>query len=130
MAPSSRRFKDGIFEQLARLGGALSAPKRIELLDLLCHAPRTVEALAAQAATSAANASQHLQLLRAARLVEAEKKGLHVEYRLASAEVRRFCVALHRLAEVREIRARTSSGAAPWRRSTAPSFCAGRGGAR
>jgi rhodanese-related sulfurtransferase len=60
-----------------------------------------VEALAGQAALSVANASQHLQVLRAARLVEAEKKGLYVEYRLADQEVCRFFVALRGLAEAR-----------------------------
>ena len=85
MATSNRRFKDAIYEQFARLGKAIAAPKRLELLDLLCQGPRTVEALAEQAALSVANASQHLQVLRAARLVDAEKKGLYVEYRLADA---------------------------------------------
>lgn len=101
MTTPNRRFKDAIYEQLARLGRATSAPKRLELLDLLCQGPRTVEALANQAALSVANASQHLQVLRAARLVDAEKKGLHVEYRLADDEVCRFFVALRGLAEAR-----------------------------
>src|SRR5918995_566508 len=70
MITPHRRFKDTIYEQLARVGKALSAPKRLELLDLLCQGPRTVEALADQAALSIANASQHLQVLRAARLAE------------------------------------------------------------
>jgi rhodanese-related sulfurtransferase/DNA-binding MarR family transcriptional regulator len=101
MKKAHRQFKDAIYEQLARLGKAISAPKRLELLDLLCQGPRTVEALAAQAALSVANASQHLQVLRAARLVEAEKKGLYVEYRLANEEVCRFFVALRGLAQTR-----------------------------
>ena len=101
MTPPHRRFKDAAYEQLARLGKCISAPKRLELLDLLGQGPRTVEALADQAAISVANASQHLQTLRAARLVEAEKKGLYVEYRLADDEVGRFFVALRRLAEAR-----------------------------
>lgn len=101
MTTPHRRFKDDIYEQLARLGKAVSAPKRLELLDLLGQAPRTVEALAEQASLSMANASQHLQVLRAARLVEAEKKGLHVEYRLAGDEVSRFFLALRGLAESR-----------------------------
>ena len=108
MTPSSRRFKDVIYEQLARVGRAVSAPKRLELLDLLCQGPRTVEALAEQAALSVANVSQHLQVLRAARLVEGEKKGLYVEYRLAGDEVSRFYVVLRafaasRLAEVGQV---------------------------
>src|SRR5687767_8204118 len=101
MTTPHRRFKDAIYEQLARVGKATSAPKRLELLDLLCQGPRTVEALAEQAALSIANASQHLQVLRAARLVETEKKGLYVEYRLADDEVSRFFVALRTLAETR-----------------------------
>jgi rhodanese-related sulfurtransferase len=97
----TRRFKDAVYEQLARIGKAASAPKRLELLDLLCQGPRTVEALADQAALSVANASQHLQVLRAARLVDTEKKGQYVEYRLADDQVCRFFVALRGLAEAR-----------------------------
>jgi rhodanese-related sulfurtransferase len=96
-----KRFKDAIYEQLARLGKAISAPKRLELLDLLCQGPRTVESLAEQAGISVANASQHLQVLRAARLVDAEKKGLYVEYRLAGGEIGLFVFAMRRLAETR-----------------------------
>src|SRR5258705_11148109 len=82
MTQAHRQFKDAIYEQLARIGKAVSAPKRLELLGLLCQGPRTVEALACQAAISTANASQHLQILRAALLVDPEKHSLHVEYRL------------------------------------------------
>ena len=96
-----RRFKDSIYEQVARLGKAVSAPKRLELLDLLSQGARSVEALALEAGISLANASQHLQILRGARLVEAEKKGLRVEYRLASHDVARFFLSLRSLAETR-----------------------------
>lgn len=97
----NRQFKDNIYEQFARVGKALSAPKRLELLDLLCQGPRTVEALAEQAALSVANASQHLQVLRGARLVEAEKRGSFVEYRIGSDEVCEFYFSLRKLAESR-----------------------------
>jgi rhodanese-related sulfurtransferase/DNA-binding transcriptional ArsR family regulator len=96
-----RRFKDDIYEQFARLGKAISAPKRLELLDLLCQAPRTVEALAEQAAISVANASQHLQVLRAARLIDAEKRGLYVHYRVADEQVYGFVHSLRVLAKAR-----------------------------
>jgi rhodanese-related sulfurtransferase len=101
MMTAHRRYKDAIYEQFSRLGKAVSAPKRLELLDLLCQGPRTVEALAGQAGLSVANASQHLKVLRAARLVDAEKKGLYVEYRLADDQVCDFFVALRGLAEAR-----------------------------
>jgi rhodanese-related sulfurtransferase/DNA-binding transcriptional ArsR family regulator len=101
VSASHRQFKDSIYEQFARIGKAISAPKRLELLDLLCQSPRTVEALAQQAALSVANASRHLQVLRAARLVEAEKKGLYVYYRLAGDDVGLLVLALRKLAESR-----------------------------
>jgi rhodanese-related sulfurtransferase len=101
MTLASRRFKDAIYEQFSRIGKSLAAPKRLELIDLLCQGPRTVEALAEQAGLSVANASQHLRVLRAARLVETEKKGLYVEYRLADEQVCRLFLALRGLAEAR-----------------------------
>jgi rhodanese-related sulfurtransferase/DNA-binding transcriptional ArsR family regulator len=101
MLSPHRAFKDAIYEQLARIGKAVAAPKRLELLDLLGQGPRTVEALAAQAGISIANASQHLRILRAAHLVSSEKKGLYVEYRLADADVERFFLSLRGLAHAR-----------------------------
>lgn len=99
MTLAHRQFKDAIYEQLARIGKATSAPKRLELLELLCQGPRTVESLASQCALSTANTSQHLQILRAARLVAAEKRGLHVEYRLTDDTVSDFLLRLRSLAE-------------------------------
>lgn len=101
MPTAHRRFKDAIYEQFARVGKALSAPKRLELLDLLTQGPRTVEALASQTSVSVANASQHLRVLRAARLVATEKKGLYVEYRLADDGVADLFLNLRGLAESR-----------------------------
>jgi rhodanese-related sulfurtransferase len=97
----ARDMKDGVYGQFARIGKAVSAPKRIELLELLCQGPRTVEALAEQAASSVANASQHLKILLTARLVEAQKQGLFVEYRLADEGVLKFVHAMRELAQVR-----------------------------
>lgn len=96
-----RRHKELLYEQFARIGRAVSSPRRLELLDLLGQAPRSVEALAAQAGMSVANTSQHLQALRAARLVEARKDGLFVTYRLASEEVAQFFRGLRALAATR-----------------------------
>ena len=97
--PSKRQFKDAIYEQFARIGKAVSSPKRLELLDLLCQGERTVEALAAEAELSIANTSQHLQVLRAARLVEASKEGLYVTYRIADSAVGDFVRSIRVLAE-------------------------------
>lgn len=101
MTTDHRRFKDGIYEQLARVGKAVSAPKRVELLDLLCQGPRTVEALAAQASVSVANASRHLQVLRAAGLVVSARRGSFVEYRVPEPAVCAFALSLRGVATAR-----------------------------
>lgn len=98
---NARDMKDGVFGQFARIGKAVSAPKRIELLDLLCQGPHTVEVLAGNAGLSVANASQHLQILRNARLVKTEKRGLFVEYQLADEGVLRFVNSMHEVAKAR-----------------------------
>lgn len=97
--PSKRQFKDAIYEQFSRIGKAVSSAKRLELVDLLCQGARTVEALAAEAELSIANTSQHLQVLRAARLVEASKEGLYVTYRIADFAVGEFVRSIRVLAE-------------------------------
>lgn len=99
MQKQDRLFKDSIYAQFARVGKAVASPKRLELLDLLSQGPRTVEALAREADLTVANASQHLQVLRSARLVEAEKVGLFVTYRLAEDRVADLLGLVRTLAE-------------------------------
>ncbi|NIM18812.1 MAG: metalloregulator ArsR/SmtB family transcription factor [Candidatus Latescibacteria bacterium] len=93
-----RHYQNEIYEQLARIGKAISSPRRLELLELLSQGPRTVETIAEEANLSVANASQHLKALRSARLVESEKNGVYSTYRLASEEVLQFLATLKELA--------------------------------
>ena len=97
----SPSLKAAIYEQIARLGQATASPSRLELLDLLSQGPRTVEALAQQTGQSVATTSHHLQVLRRARLVDGEKAGLYVTYRLADPQVGDFLLELRQLAESR-----------------------------
>ncbi len=101
MPTQSRRFKNSIYEQFARVAKALASPHRIELVDLLAQGPRTVEALGRLSDMSLANTSAHLQVLRAAGLVEASKAGLYVTYRLADAKVAELLLSIRKLAEAR-----------------------------
>ncbi len=87
------------YGELARIGKVLASPVRLHLVDLLRQGPRSVEALAEAAGASVANTSQHLQLLRSAKLVAAERRGQRIEYRLADEDVSRVFDALRRLAE-------------------------------
>ncbi len=94
-------LKKQIYEHLARIGKAVASPPRLELLDLLCQGPRTVETLAREAGLTVANTSQHLRVLHSARLVESVKQGLFVTYRLADLAVCEFFRSLRSLAELR-----------------------------
>lgn len=98
---SNRQIKDALFEQVARIGKAVSSPKRLELIELLCQAPKPVETLAREASISVKLASAHLKELRTAHLVETERSGKQIIYRIASAEVPRFWTLMRMLAEDR-----------------------------
>jgi len=95
---SAREFKSAAYEAISRVGKALASPKRLELLDLLSQRPWTVEVLARESGQTIGNASQHLRVLRAARLVESEKQGLYVTYRIAGESVEALVARLRLLA--------------------------------
>ncbi len=101
MKGPNRQFKDAIYEQFSRIGKAVSSPKRLELLDLLCQCEKTVETLSRETGLTMANTSQHLQTLRANRLIEAEKEGLYVKYRTRDQLVCEFFRTMRMLAENR-----------------------------
>src|SRR5919107_2337450 len=101
----SRDAKSALFEAIARMGKAFASPVRLELLDLLAQAPRSVEELARASGQSTANTSQHLQALHAAGMVTRAREGTRVRYALAGQDVLRLWLALRdasaaRLAEV------------------------------
>lgn len=91
--------KQRIYEQFARVGRALSAPGRLELLDLLSQGERPVDALAELSEQSVANASAHLQVLAAAHLVAQRRDGKRVFYRLADPSVLKLWLSLRETAE-------------------------------
>lgn len=115
---NDREFKDALYEQFARIGRAISTPKRLEILDLLGQGERSVEALAREAGLSVANASHHLGILRSARLVDSRRDGPYVYYRLADPGVWHFWSALRdlgraRLAEIDQLLKAVSMGECP-----------------
>jgi rhodanese-related sulfurtransferase/biotin operon repressor len=102
---ASRERKGALFEAIALMGKAFASPVRLELLDLLAQAPRSVDELSRLTAQSKANVSQHLQALRAAGMVTRTRAGARVSYALANEEALRLWLALRdasaaRLAEV------------------------------
>ena len=98
---SHRLFKNRLYGLFARIGKALSNPHRLEMLELLAQGERTVDSLASEMGLSVANASQHLQALRQAALVDSRKDGLFVHYRLAAPGVFELSKAIRTVAEDR-----------------------------
>jgi rhodanese-related sulfurtransferase len=96
-----RDFKDRLYPEFARVSQALASERRLELVDLLAQAPRRVESLAEETGMTVANVSQHLQVLKNARLVESERRGTSVTYRLASGGVMDLWLALRAVGEER-----------------------------
>ncbi len=96
-----RAFKTHLYEQFARIGKALSSPHRLELLEVLAQGEHSVETLAQETGIPVANASQHLQVLRAAQLVEVRREGVYIYYRLADERVFRLWQAMREVGEAR-----------------------------
>ncbi|HLF76017.1 MAG TPA: metalloregulator ArsR/SmtB family transcription factor [Dehalococcoidia bacterium] len=110
---SHRPFKTKLYAEFARVGTALGSDKRLELLDLLSQGPRYVDALAGEMEMSVANISQHLQVLRNAKLVESEREGTRVLYHLTDDSVLKLWLTLRGVAEdhlpeIRQLRAQNS----------------------
>lgn len=92
--------KQSIFASLAEVAQALGHAYRLELLEHLAQGERSVEELSTRANLTFANTSRHLQILRRARLVDTQRRGKHVLYRLAGdAEVVELMRALGRVGE-------------------------------
>lgn len=100
-ATERRDLKDVLYEQVARIGKAAASPKRLEIIELLCQSAKTVDTLAQEVGISMKLASAHLKELKAARLVEADRQGRNILYRLSSPEVARLWVNLRIIAEDR-----------------------------
>lgn len=83
-----------LFEQVARIGKALSSPKRLEMIELLAQGEKPVETLAQQAGIDMRLASAHLRALREARLVETRRDGKYIHYRLSGDDVAALWVTL------------------------------------
>lgn len=90
----TRSAKDDLFDAFARIAASLASGRRLEIIDVLAQAPRTVDGISAAIGQSVANTSHHLRRLAQDGLVQAEKVGRHVVYRLASDTVYRLWRAL------------------------------------
>ena len=95
----NRLLKDFLYEQVARVGKALSSPKRLELLEMLAQGEKAVEAVAADVGIDVKLASAHLKALKAAHLVQSRRDGKRMLYRLSGDDVAQLGVSLRGVAE-------------------------------
>ncbi len=91
-------FKHELYSEFARIGHTLSHPRRLELLDLLAQRESNVEDLAHELNLSIASTSQHLQILKAAKMVNIRRKGTYIFYRLGDNTVYQLVDSLRSLA--------------------------------
>jgi len=84
---NKREFKNKVYSELAKITRAMANPHRLEIIELLAQAEFSVEQIAGQIHLTIANASQHLQILKTAQLVDVDRRGNYIFYRLAHANV-------------------------------------------
>jgi rhodanese-related sulfurtransferase/Trp operon repressor len=84
---NKREFKDKVYNELARITKSMANPHRLEIIELLAQGEFSVERIAEQTNLSIANASQHLQVLKIAQLVEINRQGNFIFYRLSNDNV-------------------------------------------
>jgi rhodanese-related sulfurtransferase len=94
---NKREFKDKVYNELAKITRAMANAHRLEIIELLAQGDYSVEQLSLQTDLSIANASQHLQVLKAAQLVEVTRDGNFIYYRLANNNVFKAWKALREL---------------------------------
>src|SRR5690242_19306788 len=91
---ASPQAKKALYDAISIMGKACASPSRLEILDLLAQAARTVDELAKASGQSNANTSQHLQALYAAGMVSRTREGTSVRYSLAGEEALALWLAL------------------------------------
>ena len=95
----TRTLKDLLYEQVSRIGKALSSPKRLELLEMLAQCEKSVETLTAELSIDIKLTSAHLKALRDANLVQTRREGKYVFYSLTGPDVAQLGVSLRAVAE-------------------------------
>jgi rhodanese-related sulfurtransferase/DNA-binding transcriptional ArsR family regulator len=94
---NKRDFKDKVYGELARITKSLGNPHRLEIIELLAQGDFSVEQIAEQTNLPIANASQHLQVLKQAQLVDINRQGNFIYYQLANSNVFKAWKALREL---------------------------------
>ena len=82
---------EAIYDMQAEVLKTLSNPRRLEIVHLLADGPREVSRLAEEMGIAQPNLSQHLALMRSAGVVEGDRVGREVRYRLTDPGIVTAC---------------------------------------
>ncbi len=120
---------DEIFSLQAEVLKVLSSPRRLEIIHRLAAGPVEVSRLAEQMGVSQPNVSQHLAVMRAVGLVDFEREGREVRYRLVDGQIIEACnmmrrVLQRRLARMADLSTRASEGPISTQESNGPEAAA------
>lgn len=96
---SNRKLTDLLYEQVARVGKALSSPKRLEILEILAQGEKAVETISDEVAIDNKLVSAHLKALKEARLVQTRRDGKRIFYSLTGSDVAQLGITLRQVAE-------------------------------
>lgn len=95
MATSS--IKEQVYQELSRITHAISNPKRMELIDILSQKGFSVDELSKEISMSVASTSQHLQILKSAKLVDTQRQGNFIIYSITDDSVLKLVSAVKEL---------------------------------
>lgn len=93
-APANRCDRgamDAIYELQAEVLKTLANPRRLEIVHRLAEGPHEVGKLAEEMGIAQPNLSQHLALMRTAGIVEGDRVGREVRYRLSDSAIMDAC---------------------------------------
>ena len=90
-------LKEQVYQELSRVTHAISNPKRMELIDVLSQKSHTVEKLSKEISMTIASTSQHLQVLKSAKLVETQRNGNFIIYSISDDSVLKLVSAIKEL---------------------------------
>ena len=81
------QYKNSLYDELSHFSKGLASNKRLEILDLLLQASKSVDSISRDTGNSVANTSRHLQVLKESHLVASSRNGNQIIYSLASDNV-------------------------------------------
>lgn len=84
-------FSKATYERNAEIYKILANSKRLEILNILKFGEASVEQLVKLLKLPKANVSQHLALLRHARLVSVRRNGLNAHYKISDPKIVEPC---------------------------------------